>query len=244
MHFDKVYAEYKLHKIRLAAFIFAAALHGILFFYVSVEYQNYADVEQAEPVPFRLVNIDIEEAGPPELSNSVERKPVPPPPPRYIQHEEQKEPAENFIEVEETPAEEPDINEYEKPLIEEPPGEQYASEGYDEKSDDENKGKTDAARNAALAREYVKQNFDYISRRVRSKLIYPAQARRTGLDGIVEILFTLNTDGSVSGISVKKSAGAEMLDAAAIAAIKSAAPFRAPPTSTKLLIPVVFNLRQ
>jgi protein TonB len=64
------------------------------------------------------------------------------------------------------------------------------------------------------------------------------------VDGIVEVLFTLNIDGSVSGVSIKKSAGAEMLDEAAMAAIKSAAPFRAPPVSTRLLIPVVFSLRQ
>jgi protein TonB len=238
--FDKVYAEHKLRKIRLAAFIFAAALHGILFFVVSVKYQNYAFIERMETVPFKLVNIDIRETEPLKLSNSVVRETVIPP--SYIQHAEQKEPAENIIEIEEAPVEESVTNDEINPIEYSLP-EQYGQGGRGEKSDDENNGETDAAKNSALAREYVKRNFDYISRRVRSKLLYPAQARRTGLDGIVEVLFTLNVDGSVSGISVKKSAGVEMLDAAAIAAIKLAAPFRAPPVSVKLLIPVVFNLR-
>jgi protein TonB len=241
LSFDKVYAEHKLRKIRLAVFIFAAALHGILFFFVSVKYQNYAVIEQMETVTFKLVNIDIREAEPLKLSKSVVRETVVPP--SYIQHAEQKEPAENIIEIEEAPVEESFTNEHKINPIEYSLPEQYGQGGHGEKSDDENNGETDAAKNSALAREYVKRNFDYISRRVRSKLIYPAQARRTGLDGIVEVLFTLNTDGSVSGISVKKSAGVEMLDAAAIAAIKLAAPFRAPPVSAKLLIPVVFNLR-
>jgi protein TonB len=243
--FDKVYAEHKLRKIRIAVFIFTAALHGIIFFFVSVEYQNQTVVEREETARFSLVNISAEEEGPPELSKSAAVKTVTPPP--SIQVPEQKDPVENFenfIEIEEAPAEESIAVGHEKNFIEDPPAEQYASDGNNENPDGENRSKTDAAKNAALVREYVRRNFDYISRRVRSKLIYPAQARRTGLDGVVEVLFTLNMDGSVSGVSVKKSAGVEMLDAAAIAAIKSASPFRAPPVSTKLLIPVAFSLRQ
>jgi protein TonB len=242
LFFDKVFAEHKLRKTRLAVFSFAAALHGILFFFVSVDYQNYANIEWEETVPFKLVNINIEEAGPPELSMSVVRETVPPPP--YTQRPEQKEPVEDFIEIEEAPAEEFVINEHEKNPVEDAAPEQSASDRSEGNPGDENRDKTGSSKDSTLALEYVKRNFDYISRRVRSKLVYPAQARRTGLDGTVEVLFTLNIDGSVSGISVKKSTGAEMLDEAAIAAIKSAAPFRAPPVSTKLLIPVVFNLRQ
>jgi TonB family protein len=240
LHFGKVILEHKLRKIRLAVFIFTAALHGILFFFVSVKYQNHAAFEQGKTAPFKLVNIHIEEAEPHKVSKSVVRETVPPLP--YIQPPEQEAPAENFIEIEEAPASV--INEYEENPVGEPATDQYALDGHGEKSDGENKDQTDAIKNSELAREYVRQNFDYISRRVRSKLVYPAQARRTGQDGAVEVLFMLNIDGSVSGVSVKKSSGFKMLDEAATAAIKSAAPFRAPPVSTKLLIPVVFNLRQ
>ncbi|MDR0663400.1 MAG: TonB family protein [Spirochaetaceae bacterium] len=238
-----------MRKTPLAVFIFAAALHGIILFFVSVDYQNRALVEQGEKVPFKLVNIDIinvEGATPPKLSKSATRETVPPPRTRAPEQKdpEQQESAENFIEIEEDRAEEPVVSGYEENPVEEPATERYASDGEEEKTNGEGELKTGAAHNSTLASEYVRRNFDYISRRIRSKLVYPAQARRTGLDGIVEVLFTLNTDGSVSGVAVKKSAGAEILDESAIAAIKSAAPFRAPPVSTKLLVPVVFNLRQ
>jgi protein TonB len=231
--------EHKLIKMRLAIFIFTAVLHGLIFFFVSVKYQNHDVIKQEQIVPFGLVNININEDEPPELSKIVVMETVPHPP--RTQHPKQKEVADNIIEIEKSPVEETVTDGYEKSLIEEPPSEQYAAYEHDKKSNAEDK--TAAEKSSALVREYVRRNFDYISRRVRSKLVYPAQARRTGLDGIVEVLFTLNTDGSVSGVSVIKSAGAEILDAAAIAAIKSAAPFRAPPVSAKLLIPVVFNLR-
>jgi protein TonB len=236
---DKVYTEHNLRKIRLAVFIFVVTLHGLLFFFVSVEYQDRATIRQVETATLKLVNIGVEEAEPSKLSKSTADKTAPPLP--HIQATEQKETAENFIEIEEAPADESVATEYEENPVNEPASEQYTVAGNEEKTSGADKGGAD---NAALAREYVKRNFDYISRRVRSKLVYPVQARRTGVGGIVEVLFILNTDGSVSGVSVKKSAGAEMLDEAAIAAIKSAAPFRAPPVSTKLLIPVVFNLRQ
>ncbi|MDR2659320.1 MAG: TonB family protein [Spirochaetaceae bacterium] len=233
-----------MNKTRLAVFIFTAGLHGILFFFVPVDYQSHADIAE-ETVPFKLVNIDIEEAyieeaAPPKLSMSVVRETIPPP--RIQRSEaEQKEAVENFIEIEEDLAEEFIVSEDEDDPVKEAAAEQYVSDGGEGKS---NEGETGGVKDSALAAEYVKRNFDYISRRVRSKLVYPAQARRTGLDGAVEILFTLGADGGVSGISVKKSAGSEMLDEAAIAAIKSAAPFRPPPVSIKLLLPVVFNLRQ
>jgi protein TonB len=238
----KFLSEHKLRKIRLTAFIFAAALHGLLFFFVSVKYQNHTVFEQRETASFKLVNIHIEEAEPPKVSKSLVRKTVQPPP--YIRTPEQEASAENFVEIEEAPAVESVVSEYEENPVGEPAPDQYALDGEGEKSGGENKGKADTAKNSNLAREYVRRNFDYISRRVRSKLVYPAQARRTGLDGMVEVSFTLNIDGSVSGVSIKKSSGSQMLDEAATAAIKSAAPFRAPPVSTKLLIPVVFNLRQ
>jgi protein TonB len=230
-----------LRNIRPAVFIFVSALHGLLFLFGSVKYHHYTAIGREEAAPLKLVNINIMEAEPPNPSENAAEEAVRPP--ADIQQAAPAEPAEHIVEIEDAPVEKSVMSGYEVNPVEDSLPEQYDHDGHGEKSDDESNGKTDAAKNAALAREYVERNFDYISRRVRSKLVYPAQARRTGLDGIVEVLFTLHTDGSVSGISVKKSAGVAMLDAAAIAAIESAAPFRAPPVSVKLLIPVVFNLR-
>jgi cell shape-determining protein MreC len=58
-----------LRNIRLTVFIFTAALHGILFSFVSVKYQSYVAIKQGVASPFKLVN--IEEAELPKLSKSV-----------------------------------------------------------------------------------------------------------------------------------------------------------------------------
>jgi protein TonB len=93
------------------------------------------------------------------------------------------------------------------------------------------------------AETWVKRNYDYISRRISRFLLYPPQAKRTGAQGSVDIVFTIYNDGSVGNLSVRKSSGSETLDAAALAAVRSAAPFPAPPAPARLVCPVVFSLR-
>jgi protein TonB len=97
---------------------------------------------------------------------------------------------------------------------------------------------------ASAAAAYVKKNFDYIQRRIRDKLVYPPQAKRLGVQGKTEALFTIHKDGTVSGVTVRVSSGNGLLDKAAIDAIYAAAPFRpAPPSEARLAAPVVFSLR-
>jgi protein TonB len=93
------------------------------------------------------------------------------------------------------------------------------------------------------AETWVKRNYDYISRRISRFLLYPPQAKRTGTQGSVDIVFTIYNDGSVGNLSVRKSSGSETLDTAALAAVRSAAPFPAPPAPARLVCPVVFSLR-
>ncbi|GHT49040.1 hypothetical protein FACS1894102_3120 [Spirochaetia bacterium] len=92
-------------------------------------------------------------------------------------------------------------------------------------------------------RDYVQHNFNYISRRIRDCLIYPALAKRTGTQGTVVIVFTILADGSIGNIGVSSSSGEETLDAAAINAVRTASPFKAPNASVRLSVPVVFTLR-
>ncbi|GMO46189.1 MAG: hypothetical protein Ta2B_27580 [Termitinemataceae bacterium] len=91
--------------------------------------------------------------------------------------------------------------------------------------------------------DYVQHNFNYISRRIRDCLIYPALAKRTGTQGTVVIVFTILADGSIGNIGVSSSSGEETLDAAAINAVRAASPFKAPNASVRLSVPVVFTLR-
>jgi protein TonB len=96
---------------------------------------------------------------------------------------------------------------------------------------------------AALSAAYVKRNYDYIHRHIAEKLIYPPQAKRTGILGTAEISFTIQEDGRVSDVTVVSSSGSELLDTAAVEAIYAASPFRPPPAQARLSIPVAFRLR-
>jgi protein TonB len=91
--------------------------------------------------------------------------------------------------------------------------------------------------------EYIKRNYGYIQRRIRDRLVYPAPARRAGIQGVSEVTFTIHEDGTVSGIVIKKSSGYEVLDDAAIQTIAAAAPFPKPPAPARLAIPIAFRLR-
>lgn len=91
--------------------------------------------------------------------------------------------------------------------------------------------------------EYVRKNYNYIRRRIVDCLIYPSQARRRGISGRSDVVFTINADGSISDLSIRATSGSEILDNAALEAVKKAAPFKAPPALARIAIPVVFNLR-
>jgi protein TonB len=97
--------------------------------------------------------------------------------------------------------------------------------------------------NAELGTAYINRNFTYIQRRIRDKLVYPAPAKKAGIQGTAEVSFSINLDGTVSNLQIRKSAGAEMLDKAAMEAVIKAAPFRPPSSPVKIVIPIVFSIR-
>jgi protein TonB len=74
------------------------------------------------------------------------------------------------------------------------------------------------------------------------ELIYPSQARRTGVQGVVEIVFIINMDGTIREAAVRKRSRHAILDEEALRAVQSAAPFRKPETPVKIVIPVSFTL--
>jgi protein TonB len=97
--------------------------------------------------------------------------------------------------------------------------------------------------NSARTAEYVKRSLTYIQRLIRSKLVYPPQARRAGVQGLTEVSFTIHEDGGVSDVTVRTSSGHGVLDEAALAAVFAAAPFPPPPSPARLAIPISFRLR-
>ena len=76
---------------------------------------------------------------------------------------------------------------------------------------------------------------------------YPRMARRLGLEGRVVLGFTILADGRLAGLRVVQSSGSELLDEAALEAVREAAPF--PPFPPGLgrerwdfTLPLDFNL--
>ncbi|MGE4310081.1 energy transducer TonB family protein [Desulfovibrio sp.] len=90
---------------------------------------------------------------------------------------------------------------------------------------------------------YLKGNYEYIKRRVRQYLVYSPQAKRMGIQGMVTVSFTIQQDGRVRDVAVSKSSGYPLLDESALEAVRSAAPFAAPPESARVIMPVQFSLR-
>jgi protein TonB len=91
--------------------------------------------------------------------------------------------------------------------------------------------------------DYVRLNYDYIQRRIRDRLVYPSVARRAGMQGVAELVFTIHEDGRVSDVRVRKSSGHSLLDEAAVKTVFAAAPFPRPPAPARLAIPIAFRLR-
>jgi protein TonB len=77
---------------------------------------------------------------------------------------------------------------------------------------------------------------------------YPDWARRERAQGIVRLLFSMQRDGSVTGVQIVSSSGYTSLDAAAIETIRSAQPMpRIPselPQQLSIEMPIAFDLPQ
>lgn len=85
-----------------------------------------------------------------------------------------------------------------------------------------------------------------LRRRIQETLQYPAAARRRGLSGTVLVEVNVQPDGSIGAVAVVTSSGHEVLDEAALEAIKSLRrepfPPGLPPRLIRVHLPVVFAL--
>lgn len=72
-------------------------------------------------------------------------------------------------------------------------------------------------------------------------LVYPANARRNGLQGKVILEFVLLAEGRIRDLVLRSSSGFAALDSAALAAVEAAAPFPPPGLDVLVVVPVVFR---
>ncbi|MGK0674668.1 MAG: TonB family protein [Halothiobacillaceae bacterium] len=76
---------------------------------------------------------------------------------------------------------------------------------------------------------------------------YPRVARRLELEGRVVVAFTVEADGRLAGVRVVESSGSELLDEAALEAVRKAAPFPPFPDGVErrqwgFTLPLLFSL--
>lgn len=79
---------------------------------------------------------------------------------------------------------------------------------------------------------------------IEKALVYPAMARRLKLEGIVDISFILNPNGSVKDVSVVNSSGSTLLDKKAVETVLAlSGSYPKQKNTLKLSIPIAFELR-
>ena len=167
---------------------------------------------------FSMINLEAiseREAAPaPEQKRAVETR----------RQESEALAAENFVEKE------PEAELTEGVGVAAPDSERAEIEGRLEKS-------------IAEKQAYVQKNYLYIQRRIQNALLYPSEALRTAVGGEAEVDFIICIDGSIRALTVRRSSGSSLLDAAALEAVRRAAPFRPPKAELRIVIPVRFSLR-
>ncbi|GMO21533.1 MAG: hypothetical protein Pg6A_08640 [Termitinemataceae bacterium] len=108
---------------------------------------------------------------------------------------------------------------------------------------EKNTGEVTTNYELSMQKAYIDNNYRAISRRIQNALVYPAQARRTGVEGRTEVAFILEAAGTVREVRLRRSSGSAILDEAACQTVSRAAPYPPPHAEIQLIIPVVFSLR-
>jgi protein TonB len=84
-------------------------------------------------------------------------------------------------------------------------------------------------------------------KQVQTALQYPLTARRRGLSGKVELDVSIDPTGKVTGVEVVASSSHEMLDGAAVEAVRAVPPLPfpsgLPARALRVRLPLIFELR-
>jgi len=104
------------------------------------------------------------------------------------------------------------------------------------------RGQTIAYRDqdADVTRQYLAR----LSKRLQANLVYPEEVRKSGIDGISTIAFTIEESGMIKAgsLRVRKSSGYASLDNNALKSATSSAPFEKPPRELNVSIAVAFTV--
>lgn len=84
-----------------------------------------------------------------------------------------------------------------------------------------------------------------VGKKLRDNRVYPQEARKAGLDGIVTIGFIVMENGALRAetLRVVKSSGYPILDKSALSTALASAPFEPPPREVPIIVDVMFGAR-
>jgi protein TonB len=102
--------------------------------------------------------------------------------------------------------------------------------------------------NDPRARQQEQNYFAMVSAHLNRRKVYPAEARQARQQGVVTVRFTVDRSGNVSGASIKRSSGHEVLDRATLELLGRVAPLPRMPASMQkdsvtLSLPIDYSLR-
>lgn len=84
----------------------------------------------------------------------------------------------------------------------------------------------------------------HIRAMIEKALVYPAMARRLKIEGIVDVSFVLNPNGSVKDVSIVNSSGSTVLDKKALETVLAlSGSYPALGKTLRLAIPIAFELK-
>ena len=86
----------------------------------------------------------------------------------------------------------------------------------------------------------VEERLRTIRERIQAAVVYPPLARMRRLEGVAQVRFAIAADGSPLALELAGSTGHAILDRAALAAVRAAAPL--PWVYGRLEVPVRFEL--
>jgi len=103
---------------------------------------------------------------------------------------------------------------------------------------------TSAAGPAASGAEQAEYQRAVVAR-ISAVKRYPEAARERAPQGVAVVSFSINASGQVAGVSIARSAGDPILDAEALATVRRASPFPAPPAGAPRTFsaPLSFRVR-
>lgn len=81
-----------------------------------------------------------------------------------------------------------------------------------------------------------------LSKKIQTKLLYPKEARHSGLQGVTTVSFRIKGDGTMHPDSLKvvASSGRAELDISALDTVRACAPFSAPPRDVTVTMAVTY----